>query len=145
MINANDYEEVYEILSKMDKSIVMKIPIEVLNNILEKRNKNYISKIDKNDIFNLDNMSENTKNILAWIDVNYWIDEEKKNILKKKILLKNIEEEKLKKEKYDSDIFKNKKNKKNIKNKLIAIKNEKTLFQNIIKNIKIFFCRKNKE
>ena len=142
MINANDYEEVYEILSKMDKSIVMKIPIEVLNNILEKRNKNYISKIDKNDIFNLDNMSENTKNILAWIDVNYWIDEEKKNILKKKILLKNVEEEKLKKEKYDSDIFKNKKN---IKNKLIAIKNEKTLFQNIIKNIKIFFCRKNKE
>ncbi len=107
MINSNDYEEVYEILSQMDKSIVMKIPIVILRNIREKRNKDYISQIDKNDLFNLENMSENTKNILAWIDVNYWMNKEKKKILENEILFRNMEEEKLKKEKYDSETFKN--------------------------------------
>lgn len=107
MINSNDYEEVYEILSQMDKSIVMKIPIVILRNIREKRNKDYISQIDKNDLFNLENMSENTKNILAWIDVNYWMNKEKKKILENEILFRNMEEEKLKKEKYDSETLKN--------------------------------------
>ena len=45
MINSNTYSEVYEILSYMDKSIVMKIPIEILENIKEKRNKNKEKKI----------------------------------------------------------------------------------------------------
>ena len=107
MINSNDYEEVYEILSQMYKSIVMKIPIVILRNTREKRNKDYISQIDKNDLFNLENMSENTKNILAWIDVNYWMNKEKKKILENEILFRNMEEEKLKKEKYDSETLKN--------------------------------------
>lgn len=53
MISAEDYEEIYEILSCMDKMVVMKIPIEILNIINVKRNKEYVSKIDKNDLFNL--------------------------------------------------------------------------------------------
>ena len=38
MINADTYSEVYEILSYMNKSIVMKVPFEILQVIKENRN-----------------------------------------------------------------------------------------------------------
>lgn len=78
MINADTYSEVYEILSYMNKSIVMKVPVEILEVIKENRNMEYVSKIDKADLFNLNNISKDTINVLAWLDVNYWIDKEKR-------------------------------------------------------------------
>ena len=42
----------------------------------------YTSKIDKDDLFNLNNISKDTVNVLAWLDVNYWISNEKKENLK---------------------------------------------------------------
>ena len=71
MINENTYTEVFEILSYMDKMTVMKIPVELLKFIRDNRNENY----------NMKNISEETKHFLAWLDVNYWMDEEKKNRL----------------------------------------------------------------
>lgn len=82
MINADTYSEVYEILSYMNKSIVMKIPFEILEIIKENRNLDYVSKIDKEDLFNLNNISKDTINVLAWLDVNYWIDKGKKEKIK---------------------------------------------------------------
>lgn len=82
MINANTYSEVYEILSCMNKSIVMKVPFEILQVIKENRSMDYTSKIDKDDLFNLNNISKDTVNVLAWLDVNYWISNEKKENLK---------------------------------------------------------------
>ena len=82
MINADTYSEVYEILSCMNKSIVMKVPFEILQVIKENRNMDYTSKIDKDDLFNLNNISNDTVNVLAWLDVNYWISNEKKENLK---------------------------------------------------------------
>lgn len=82
MINADTYSEVYEILSYMNKSIVMKIPVEILELIKENRNLNYVSKIDKQDLFNLNNLSKDAINVLAWIDVNYWMNKEKKEKIK---------------------------------------------------------------
>ena len=82
MINADTYSEVYEILSCMNKSIVMKVPFEILQVIKENRNMDYTSKIDKDDLFNLNNISKDTVNVLAWLDVNYWISNEKKENLK---------------------------------------------------------------
>ena len=43
MINADTYSEVYEILSYMNKSIVMKVPVEILGVIKENRNLDYVS------------------------------------------------------------------------------------------------------
>ena len=37
MLTANDYQEVYKILSLMDKLTVMKIPEEILKNINKKK------------------------------------------------------------------------------------------------------------
>lgn len=84
MINENTYTEVYEILSYMDKMTVMKIPIELLKFIKENKNDNFNTLIDKNDLFNMNNISTETKHVLAWLDVNYWMSKEKKERLKEK-------------------------------------------------------------
>ena len=78
MISSQTYSEVYEILKYMNKEVVMKIPIEILEKIKNKRDLNYKSKIDKEDIFNPDNVLPETIEVLNWIDVNFWMSEDKK-------------------------------------------------------------------
>ena len=137
MISPEDYEEVYEILSYMDKIIVMKIPIEILNIINKKRNKEYVSKIDKNDLFNLNNMSKNTQSVLAWLDVNYWINQDKKSKLIQK-------QELLKQKQYSSNVFENKIKKIEGKNskessRLVIINKKENFIKKLIKKIKSIF------
>ena len=109
MINRNVYSEVFELLGYMDKITVMKIPIEILNKIKENKNDEYISKIDKNNIFNRDNVLPETIKYIAWIDVNFWESKEEKERLKKIHLEKIKEEEKIKSNRYKTyDLFKNK-------------------------------------
>ena len=138
MISADTYAEVYEILSYMDKLTVMKIPVEILNNINDRRNKEYISRIDKNNIFNTENLSSQTIDVLAWLDVNYWIKEEKKNELKRKYEQKRIKQ-------YSKNIFSENHKEKikelaNTNNNLLLIKEEKIGIFYKIKNLilKIF-------
>ena len=50
------YAEVFEILGYMDKELVMKIPIELLQVFKNKRSTTFKSKINKNDIFLLLNI-----------------------------------------------------------------------------------------
>lgn len=109
MINRNVYSEVFELLGYMDKITVMKIPIEILNKIKENKNDEYISRIDKNNIFNRDNVLPETIKYIAWLDVNFWESEEEKERLKKIYFEKINEEEKIKSNQYKAyDIFKNK-------------------------------------
>lgn len=100
--------EVFDVLSYMEKTVIMKIPFEVLNLIKENRDLNYISRVDKNDIFNPNNLSEESISILAWLDLEYLASKESK-IEKLKIYQKNEEiyQQKLR-EKYKIDnLFKN--------------------------------------
>ena len=92
------YAEVYEILKYMDKKMVMKVPLEILQLFKNNKDNNYISKINKNDIFNKNNITEDTLRVLSWLNINYWSDEKKKrelislyreNDLKYEIALKN--------------------------------------------------------
>lgn len=109
MISSNVYEEVYQILKYMDKMTVMKIPQDILNNIITRRNIDFVTKIDKNDIFNEENASKEAIDILCWIDYNYWMDENKKREIDKICREKNIKSEIEKRERYNPDnIFKNK-------------------------------------
>ena len=87
MIEKNTYSEVFEVLSYMNKEDVMKIPISILKNIEERRNKDYKSKIVKEDLFNFNNISSQTVKVLAWLDINYWMNDEKKKKLNKKAKL----------------------------------------------------------
>ena len=93
MISSQSYSEVYEILKYMDKEVVMKIPVKILENIKNKRDKNYKSQIKKEDIFNPNNVLPETVKVLNWIDINFWMSEKKKEDLLKKIKKQDVEKE----------------------------------------------------
>ena len=107
MISKDTYEELYEILGLMDKATVMKVPIEILNTIKEQRNSNYQTRIDKNDIFNENNVKKETMDLLCYLDYHYCMDKSKKDEVDK-IRLQMIKEyEDKKREKYNPNaIFK---------------------------------------
>lgn len=104
----NAYSEIFEILKYMDKTLVNKIPKELIECFENNRIHNYKTRIDKTDIFNKNNISRQTLSILAYLNLNYWVDDNKKEQLKK-IYRKNEFEysEKLKVQ-YPVDVFRNK-------------------------------------
>lgn len=107
MISANTYEELYEILSFMDKQSVMKIPINILNTINEQRNPKYQTRIDKNDIFNENNVSKETIDLLCYLDYHYWMDDSKKAEVDRIRKQKFQEDDDKKRKQYNpNDIFK---------------------------------------
>ena len=72
MITSKTYKEVYEILSYMDKVTVMKIPMDILQTIKKKKDNEYITKIDKKDIFNEKNVNRETIDLLCYFYKYYW-------------------------------------------------------------------------
>ncbi len=105
MISSDTYEEVYEILSYMDKATVMKIPKEILKVIKTKRNINFKTKINKDDIFNEENVSKEAIDFICWLSYKYWIDQNRKSEINKINIekVKKIEEEK--REKYRKNFY----------------------------------------
>lgn len=108
MISENTYQELYEILSLMDKATVMKVPIDILNTIKEQRNTKYQTRINKKDIFNENNVNKETIDLLCYLDYHYWMSEDKKAEVDriKQQMIQDEEQEKRKKYSPD-DIFKN--------------------------------------
>ena len=47
-------------------------------NVAQRRNKEFKSKIIKEDLFNQSNISQQTLEILAWLDINYLMDNDKR-------------------------------------------------------------------
>ena len=135
MISKNTLSEVYEVLSYMDKETVMKIPLEILQYIKDNRNINYHTTIDKNDIFNLKNITTDTINVLAWIDINYWMDS------KKRTEIENIYSNKRLKEYHSTNEIFSKNNQKNSfkLEKQLTVKPKNTFIKRIIINIKRLF------
>ena len=101
LISSETYEEVYEILSHMDKITVMKIPEDLLKLIIKNRNIDYKTRIDKNDLFNKQNISDEALDLLCYIDYHYWMDENKKKRINKILNDKN----EAKKKKYNPNIL----------------------------------------
>ena len=83
-INQIAYAEVMQVLKYFDRELVMRIPIELLEYFKEHRKKDFIVNIDKEDIFNKNNISEEALALLAYIDMEYWADETEKRELKKR-------------------------------------------------------------
>lgn len=140
------YAEIFEILSYMEKAKVMKIPTEILQSFKENRKKGYISKIDKNDIYNKENITETTLNILAYLNLNYWVDENKRKELVSKYRINDYEKMLEAKQYYSNEIeFKNKE-KKDIKNEKTDLITEKAenIFMRILKKLYRFFINKRK-
>lgn len=146
MISANTYEEVYEVLSYMNKTTVMKIPEEIILKIYKKRNPNFITKIQKENIFDENNISKEAVDLLCWLDYTYWRNDNERSKINDIIKEKNEFEEKLKRDKYSpNDIFKNKKNNQivieetKIEETAMAEYKEKNFLQKIFDKIKYLF------
>jgi hypothetical protein len=121
------YSELYEILKNINKEKVMKISPKIIDKIINERDKNYEPKINWNKPLTEQDINQNTKNILAWINLKYWASDEEKDLL-----LEKIERNKEKYEGSYENLFYNKK---------LPQKSSKTnIFQKIIN----FFRGKNK-
>lgn len=146
MISANTYEELYEILSLMEKTTVMKVPIDILTTIKEQRNPEYQTKIDKNDIFNENNVDKETIDLLCYLDYHYWMDADKKaevDEIRKQMM---EEEEKKKIEQYNpNELFKKIEKEKKVENSASTslIEYETTFFTKF-KNLVFKILRINK-
>jgi hypothetical protein len=135
MISADTYEELYEILSLMDKATVMKVPINILNNIKEQRNPKHQTRIDPKDIFNEDNVNKETIDLLCYLDYHYWMDEDKKAEVDRIRKERFIKEEEEKSKQYNSeDLFKNNKKEENDNTANVALIDYKISIFTRIKN-----------
>lgn len=140
MINSAVYAEVFEILKYMDKTDVMKIPVEILTKIKDYKDDNYISKIDKNDVFNRANVMPETIKYIAWLDVNFWESKDEKERLKKKYIEKKNKEEMIKRQIYKvNGIFDNKNNEIEDSNIQMLTTHKETFWVKIKKLIKEIF------
>ena len=68
MINSRDCTEIYQFLRYMNKTEVMKIPEDILLYIKNNRDKEYITNIKKEDLFNFTKLSDNSLNFLIYLD-----------------------------------------------------------------------------
>ncbi len=79
------YVEVLEILKHMDSKFVKKIPTKLIEFFKEKASKEYKFRIDDTIPFEEQNLKNDTINILAMLNYNYWCEDEehKKYLLNK--------------------------------------------------------------
>lgn len=104
---AKAYKEIIEILKCINKEEVNKIPREMLNMFEINQDKNYAFKFDTKKGFEEQNISKETKAILANIFRDYWATDYQRNkLVKKENYERELLEEK-KREKYNpKDLFK---------------------------------------
>ena len=137
------YYEVLEILKLMDIEEVEKIPKNLLDFLNKNKAENYSFKINKNLPFENQKLKEETRVILAMLNLNYWSSEKHKKEL---LDLYKSNQEKYEKEirdKYNSNSIVQKKIENNtlILNKDEQIKKEKwykKIYNQIIRIVKGF-------
>ena len=97
------YTEISELLSFMNIDEVNRIPESVRNYIEEEKSDNYITRIDKEEPFNPNNIDQRTINLITWLNIKYIANDEEKDIIIK--MCKNNDE--INKQKYNTDVFGN--------------------------------------
>lgn len=130
------YRELYEIFKYMPHEEVGKIPKAFLNKIEEKMDQNYEYKVIHIKDFQNQNMLRETRAILAVLYRDYWADEEEKARIKNQEQIEFLNQEKQKNEKYNNDVFLEKRKAK--EEKIIEKEAEKALIvykENFLKKI----------
>lgn len=83
MISNQAYSEVYYLISEMSEELRQKIPLNIINAIKEKMDKNYQFNIENDDIEDLV-LLEDTEKVLSVLYTDYIATEEEKAIIKNK-------------------------------------------------------------
>ncbi len=79
----DSYGEVLEILKYMDKKYIYKLPKKLVEYFEKNKSKEYIEHITPKYPLYKQEINENTKTILALLNIKYWADEKKKERLVK--------------------------------------------------------------
>ncbi len=99
--------EVYEVLENIPKEDYYKIPKEITSLFENFKGFNAIKKIDPNKSFSEQNISQDAKDIIFYISLNYWLSEDQRNEAIKKLEIN----EKIFNEKYSvENLFKDSSN-----------------------------------
>ncbi len=152
------YAEVYDILSCMNKKEVMRIPLNIINLIKQEKSKTYKTKVNKNDLFNPDNVDQRTINLLTWLMINYMADEDEKNKFIKLGKENDRQSELMKAQKYSINVFENEKTVKiesiviediivddaDSNDKKLIVSKKRTIFDEIINVFKSIFMNRGK-
>ena len=119
--------EVLDILNHTNKEDVARIPQSFIKFLTDISSKSYKSKFNHEQPINGFNLRKQTKELLGFIYITWWCDEEEHEKYKNIIHENNIKKEEIKekiKETYNAnDIFKNKKENKIIQNENMIEKN----------------------
>lgn len=134
------YSEVNEILKLLDKEMVDKIPIQIINFFETECDKGYSPIFDEYMPLEEQHLLSDTKDILALLKLKYWCDENEKteliNILKKN----DIEFAKVHEDEYDIEkiIMKKRLNEVKPENRIVEVKKE-SFIEKFIRNLKKLF------
>ena len=88
------YSEVLEILKYMDTSITNKIPRQLIEYFEENASKEYVEHINPKYALSGQSLNENTKTLLALINIKYWSEDEHKQKLITKYNVNNYKDNK---------------------------------------------------
>ncbi len=143
-----DYEkrlvEVDEVLNYLSRENLNKIPEEIRNLIKENKDKNYTWKFDETKQLKDQGLSRDTIIILSYLNTEYLLNEEQKELMEKIYAYNEQKQEKEKKEKYNPNSLFNNTNVEKMQtsapvqnNALVEYK--ESMFKRIITKIKKFF------
>ena len=107
---ANAYTEVLEILKNISQEDYNKVPKEKINLFEHNANKEYIFDYDSTKTLEEQNVSKTARAIIAILFRDYWATDEQRNKIKAFQNNKRQQIEEENKQKYNTDIFKNRNN-----------------------------------
>lgn len=107
---ANAYTEVLEILKNISQEDYNKVPKEKINLFEQNANKEYIFDYDSTKTLEEQNVSKIARAIIAILFRDYWATDEQRDKIKAFQNNKRHQIEEENKQKYDTDIFKNRTN-----------------------------------
>lgn len=103
------YSEVYEILNILGNDYINKLPERLYENICNERDKNSVKEFDVNKSINEQGINKNTLEFIAYLNLQYWCNEEQKQQLLKQYKENDEKFEQELRKKYNPDkIFENK-------------------------------------
>ena len=138
------YSEVYQVLNVLGDEYIRRLPKSLYNMLEEKRDTTYNPKYTDEITLDLQNINNESLNILALLQFNYWCDSYEEKLELQNILEENekIHEENLRKKYNSENLFKNKKNvytKEAIENNMAIVEYKENIFRKFINKIKNIF------
>lgn len=134
------YSEICEFLDLLGDNYKNKVPNEMLILFEENKSDDYIPHINPNIPIKEQKLKEKTLTLISILYLKYWCeDEDEKEKLKKVYINNEIKYQNELKEKYDTDIFKNKKINKSSNNLELVEYKKTSIFKKFIILIKRLF------